>query len=131
MPSTFDDVAEIISRLPEVTEGERHGNRIWFVDKKGFAWERPFNKADIRRFGEAAVIPPDGPILAAMLADMVEKEAVLAAGTKGLFTMAHFQRSPAVLIQLNKVSKRSLKQAIEDAWLAGAPEKLAESYMAR
>lgn len=130
MPS-FEDVAELISRLPETTEGQRHGNRTWFVNKKGFAWERPFTKADIRRFGEGGVTPPGGPILAVRVADMVEKAAVLAAGTNGMFDMAHFEGYPAVLIQLDKIGKRALKVALEDAWLACAPDKLADSYMSR
>jgi len=29
--ATIDDVAELARRLPDVTEGERHGNRTWFV----------------------------------------------------------------------------------------------------
>ncbi len=41
-----------------VVEGERYGNRAWSVSGKAFAWERPFSKADIRRFGDAS--PPDG-----------------------------------------------------------------------
>ena len=28
---TPDDVAELVAELPEVTEGERHGTRTWFV----------------------------------------------------------------------------------------------------
>ncbi|MBV9662002.1 MAG: hypothetical protein JO337_12675 [Acidimicrobiales bacterium] len=125
--ATFEDVAKIASALPEVVEGERHGHLTWFVGKKGFVWERPFSKADVRRFGDET--PPDGQILAVRTADMVEKEAVLAAGTRGFFDMAHFQGYPAFLIQLNKVTKRALGEAIEDAWLACAPAALAEQHM--
>src|SRR5580700_6144129 len=39
---TPDDVAELVAELPEVTEGERHGTRTWFVAGQAFAWERPF-----------------------------------------------------------------------------------------
>ena len=44
---TIDDVALMASALPEVVEGERRGTRIWSVNGKTFAWERPFSKADI------------------------------------------------------------------------------------
>jgi hypothetical protein len=62
---TFDDVAWLSAELPEVTEGEDkhgHGHRTWQVGGKAFAWERPFSKADIRRYGDQT--PPAGPILA-------------------------------------------------------------------
>jgi hypothetical protein len=39
--ATIDDVARVASELPEVTEGERFGNLTWFVEGKGFVWERP------------------------------------------------------------------------------------------
>jgi len=125
---SLNEVARMALQLPEVTESERHGNRTWFVAGKAFLWERPFSKADIRRFGD--VTPPAGPIVAARVADLGEKEAVLAAGLRGFFTIPHFDGYAAVLIQLKKVTKPELRAANEDARLAMAPAKLAEEYLA-
>ena len=128
---TLGDVARIASGLPEVTPGDRHGNRTWSVSGNAFAWERPFSKADIRRFGEEPV--PDGPILAVRVDDLVEKEAVLAAKPKpeAFFTIPHFDGYPAILIQLKKVSRSALREALIDGWLACAPPKLANDFIAR
>jgi hypothetical protein len=123
----LEDVEPITSALPEVTEGARHGHRTWFVRGKAFAWERPFSKADLKRFG--AVVPPSGPILALSTADLADKDAVLATGTKGFFTISHFDGYAAVLVQLSVVAKRPLREAIEDAWLACAPEALARTFL--
>ena len=114
--------------LPEVTEDERHGHRSWSVGGKTFAWERQFSKADLKRFGD--VTPPDGPILAVRVDDLGEKEAVLAAQPKAFFTIPHFNGYAAVLIQLKVVTKRPLREAIIDGWLACAPSKLADEFIA-
>lgn len=125
--ATLEEVARIAASLPEVTEGERHGNLTWFVRGQAFAWHRPYSKADLRRFGNET--PPAGPILAVRVADLDDKEALLATGQRGFFTIPHFDGYPAVLIQLETVGKTALREAVTDAWLAQAPAVLAERYL--
>jgi hypothetical protein len=127
--ATLDDVTRLASGLPEVTDGERHGNRTWFVAGKAFAWDRPFSKADIRRFGDET--PPEGPILAVRVEDLGEKDAVLAANPTAFFTIPHFDGYSAVLIQLDLVADQPLREAITDGWLARAPPALAREYLGR
>ena len=126
---TFDDVARIAAELPDVTEAESRGNRSWSVSGKAIAWERPFSKADIKRFGDTT--PPDGPILAVRVGDLGEKEAVLAAHPRALFTIPHFNGYAAVLIQMKTVSRKALREVIVDGWLACAPPNLADQYLKR
>ncbi|MFI7060885.1 MmcQ/YjbR family DNA-binding protein [Kribbella sp. NPDC050124] len=124
----FEDVERVVAGLPETVETARHGSRTWAVAGKAYAWERPFSKADLRRFGDET--PPEGPILAVRVEDLAEKEAVLSARAgDGFFTIPHFDNYPAVLIELDKVSEPVLREALLDGWLVFAPPQLAKEHL--
>jgi len=127
MAATLADVSRLAGGLPEVLEGDRRGTLIWDVAGKTFAWERPFSKADVKRYGDAT--PPDAPILAVRVADLGEKEAVLAAHPGPLFTIPHFDGFSAVLVHLRAVPKRLLRDVLIDGWLCTAPPALVEEFL--
>jgi hypothetical protein len=127
--ASLADVTGVVSALPEVSEGERHGHRTWSVGGKAFAWERPFSKADIKRFGSET--PPTGPILAVRTLDLEDKEAVLASELPGVFTIPHFDGYAAVLIQIQRTTPGQLRELVVDAWLARAPSDLADELRSR
>lgn len=127
---TLDDVARIAHDLPEVTERFDHGHRggrAWDVAGQCFAWERTFSKADIRRFGDARI--PAEPIVALRTADLDDKDAILAGGRRGVFTIPHFDGYSAVLVELHRVGPRVLADLVLDAWLAKAPKPVADAYV--
>ena len=125
---TLDDFAALAMSFPEVAEGTGWGHRNWAAAGcKAFAWERPFSKADVKRFGAEPV--PSGPIAAVRTDDLEEKEALLQAGHEGVFTIAHFDGYPAVLVQLDVVGKRVCRSVLEDGWLAMATPAQAEAYL--
>jgi hypothetical protein len=125
--ATYDDVASLAAQLPEVTEGTSWGRRAWKVRGKGFAWERPLSKADLKRLGDEP--PPQGPLLGLRTEDLHEKATLLARGRPGFFTIAHFDNYPAVLLQLDVVTLEALDDALVEAWLACAPSQLAEQFL--
>jgi hypothetical protein len=111
---TLGDVDAFAMSLPGVTVASRWGNRTWMVGDRGFAWQRPFSKADLRRFGDET--PPDGEILAVRVESLDAKDALLEMAPPGFFTIAHFQGYPALLIALQKARARDVRAAINDAY---------------
>jgi hypothetical protein len=125
--ASLESAAQFVMTLPEVVEGQRYGNRSWAVAGKVFAWERPFSKADIKRFGDQT--PPGGPIVAVRTADLNDKEAILAAHPESCFSIPHFDGYAAVLIDLPNTDSDELRELLLDGWLVYAPRALAEEYL--
>ncbi len=125
--SDFDDVRRLAAALPNVADEERNGQRRWAVAGKVFAWERPFSKADIKRFAGSPA--PQGPILALGTDGLEDKHALLQAHPEYLFTIPHFDNYAAVLLHLESADERQLREALEDAWMVHAPAGIAERYL--
>lgn len=114
MAMTLDDVDAFATNLPGVTVGMKWNHRTWMVDGKGFAWQRPFSKADLKRFGTET--PPAGEILAVLVENLDAKDALLAIAPPGFFTIAHFNGYPAVLVALRQARTKDVRAAILDAF---------------
>ncbi|HEY5943971.1 MAG TPA: hypothetical protein VIV40_00695 [Kofleriaceae bacterium] len=114
MTMTLDEVGTIATSLPGVTVGTKWGHRTWMVDGKGFAWQRPFSKADVKRFGDDT--PPAGDILAVRVENLDAKDALLAIAPPGFFTIPHFDGYAAVLIELRRARAKDVRAAILDAF---------------
>ena len=125
MVATWEDVRRIALALPETSENSSRGSASWSVRDKGFVWERPLGKSDIKALGADA---PEGPILGARVADVGVKAALIADDPAVYFTTPHFDGYPAILILLDRVDVDELTEVITEAWLTRAPKRLAEEY---
>ena len=124
--ASWSDVRRIALSFPGASENQTRGHRAWIVEDKFFAWERPLRKSDLKALGDDA---PGGPILGVRTDGLEMKEAVLASNPSVYFTTPHFDGYPAVLVQLDRVALRELRNLIREAWLARAPQRSATAYL--
>lgn len=125
--ASWSDVRRHALSLPgAVEELGSSGMRAWVVNGKFFVWERPLRRSDIEALGDGA---PAGPILGVRTADLEMKEVLLASDRNAFFTIPHFDGYPAVLVRLEKIASKQLKETIVEAWLARAPKRAVTAYL--
>ena len=125
--ATWDDVRAIALDLPATEELRSRDLLQWKVKDKLFVWERPLRRADLKALGDSA---PEGPILGAWVEHLGAKEALLADDPSLYFTTPHFDGYAIVLARLDAIEGDELRELVVEAWLARAPARLADEYLA-
>ena len=119
-----NDVRRIALTLPDTSEAEDHFafSVLNKGKQKGFVWawnERVEPK-------KPRVPRPD--VVAIRVADLLDKEALLASDDEKFFTEPHYNGFPAVLVRLPSIGVDELEELIVEAWRCQAPRALADSF---
>jgi hypothetical protein len=109
--ATEDDVRRIALSLPETAEAPSYGTPGFRVKGKMFARLRE-----------------EPGVLVLWVADLGEKEALLASDPKKFFTTPHYDGSATVLVRLGAVGVRELRELLTDAWRLRAPKRLVKEH---
>jgi hypothetical protein len=120
--ATQADVRRIALALPATEEGtERFGFSV--VDKgkpRGFAW------VWMERVTPKKPRVPNPGVLAVRVANVAQRDAMIAAEPAKFFTEPHYNGFPAVLVRLDAVSVADLEVLLAEAWRCQAPRDLAK-----
>ena len=125
--ATWNDVARIVGELALTSE---QSPRDWRVGKKLLAWERPLRPSDREALVAQGSEPPEGDILGVRVADEGVKFALISDDPAVYFTTPHFDGYAAVLVKLAEIDVGDLEELITEAWLARAPRKLVQEFLA-
>ena len=115
--ATEDDVREIALSLPASTEKSSYGTPAFRVQDKLFARMREMDAAD-------------GEVLVIFVADVGEKEALIASDLEKFFTVPHYDGHAMVLVRLRAVERDELTELLTESWLLRAPPKVAAMFLA-
>ena len=129
-PATPADVDDICRSLPEVELGTSWGDvPTYLVKGRGFVlFRKPHHTAVDPTTGE-----PYDDLLVIVTRGPAEKEALVQDERTPFFTIDHFRRTNAVLVQqsrLGELSRDELAEVITEAWAARAPKRLVREHLA-
>lgn len=112
--ATEDDVRRVALSLPETAEKPWYGTPGFRVGAKGFA--------RIRTEAEGGLV--------IFVADLGEKEALLASDPAKFVTTPHYDGYPAVLVNLEAVDVAELTELLTDSWRLKAPKRVLAAFEA-
>jgi hypothetical protein len=110
--TTEHDVRRIALALPETTEKPWFGTPGFRVKGTGFL--------RIRSEAEGGLV--------VFVADLGEKDALLASDPKKFFTTPHYDGYETVLVNLKAVGVRELRELIVESWRCKAPKRVLQAY---
>jgi hypothetical protein len=108
-----DDVRRLALSLPDVEEIDSDGFDFR-VGGRGFVWSYPE-----RLPGRTRVIRTDIAVL--YVGDEGEKQALLLGEPDKFFTAPGYEGWPLVMLRLDTVDRRRLRELVTDAWRMRAP----------
>jgi len=118
--ATRADVRRIALSLPETEEAANHfAFSVRNKGKlKGFVW------VWMERVTPKQPRVPQPKVIAVRVANLDDKEILLALDAEKFFTEPHYNGFPAILVRLAAVSARELRPLITEAWRCQAPKGL-------
>ncbi len=124
------DLDELALAMPQATkELSEDGRPAYHVHGKLFCWHRSQRRD--------AVDPQTGErlddVLGFRVADLDEKELLLADARGVFFTTPHFDGYPAVLMRipdLARLDREELHDLVAEAWLTRAQKRVAKAWLA-
>ena len=122
---SYREIEEFALGLPETSSTPSYGGAPALrVNKRMFARLRGEMADDTDELTGA----PYGDVLMIGVADLGEKEALLAADGDAYFTIAHYDGYPAVLVRLDRADAEELRELLLDAWMRAAPKRAVKAY---
>lgn len=122
--ATQADVRRIALALPETVE--KKGRFAFEVRNKGklkgFVW------VWLERIAPKKPRVPQPKVVAVRVANLFDKDFLIAADPEKFFTEPHYDGFPAVLVRLPAVTVRDLKPLLFEAWRSQAPKDLLEKH---
>jgi hypothetical protein len=124
--TSYAEIEAFVLTLPETTASPSYGGAPALrVNKKMFARLR----GEMADETDDLTGEPYGEVLMVGVADLGEKEALLASDQRSYFTIPHYDGYPAVLVRLALADLEELRELLMEAWMRAAPKRAHKAYV--